>query len=267
MVFADDEARTRLNGILHPRIGARTAELVAGAPDDAVVVHDVPLLVENGMGPAFALVLVVDAPEDVRVARLAETRGMAEDDARARIRAQATEDAPPGGRGRVDRQRRATSMRCTSRCARCGPSGSCRSRPALRARARGAVARGRRRPRPRRGRPRPAAWPRGSRSRAQDHVEGVEHVGPTAEPGRAAPDVIDLVVLATGGDRDRELGAALAGAGFPRWTADVHGGRTRAAGAGPGPLVGEGRGCSVDDTGCRRSRAAEVSLRARLRRT
>ena len=93
IVFADDEARTRLNGILHPRIGARTAELIAGAPDDAVVVHDVPLLVENGMGPAFALVVVVDAPEDVRVARLAETRGMPEDDARARIRAQATEEA------------------------------------------------------------------------------------------------------------------------------------------------------------------------------
>ena len=90
LVFGDDEARARLNGIVHPLVAARTAEFLAGLPDDAVWVHDVPLLVENGLAPAYGLVVVVDAPVEVRVGRLV-SRGMSEDDARARIRAQATE--------------------------------------------------------------------------------------------------------------------------------------------------------------------------------
>ncbi len=92
-VFADEQARATLNGIVHPRIGARTGELMAAAADDAIVVHDVPLLVENNLGAAYHLVLVVDAPEDDRVHRVVRDRGMTEHDARARIRAQATEDA------------------------------------------------------------------------------------------------------------------------------------------------------------------------------
>lgn len=92
IVFGDDAKRQKLNGILHPRIGARTAEMVAEADDDAVVVHDVPLLVENGMGAAFALVVVVDAPVDVRVRRLVETRDMTVEDARARMAAQAGDE-------------------------------------------------------------------------------------------------------------------------------------------------------------------------------
>ncbi|WP_132880461.1 dephospho-CoA kinase [Tamaricihabitans halophyticus] len=92
LVFADDAARTRLNGILHPRIGARTAELMAEAAPDAIVVHDVPLLVENGMWANYHVVLVVDAPEQTRIDRLVSSRGMPEEDARARIRAQATEE-------------------------------------------------------------------------------------------------------------------------------------------------------------------------------
>lgn len=90
--FADDESRARLNAIMHPRIGQRTAELMSGAADDAIVVHDVPLLVENGLAPAYHLVIVVDAPLDVRVKRLVGERGMTESDARARIAAQATEE-------------------------------------------------------------------------------------------------------------------------------------------------------------------------------
>ncbi|WP_018683630.1 dephospho-CoA kinase [Actinokineospora enzanensis] len=92
IVFADAAARQRLNGIVHPLVGARTAELIAAAPEDAVVVHDVPLLVENAMGALYHLVLVVDAPVDTRVSRLV-TRGLTETDARARIAAQATECA------------------------------------------------------------------------------------------------------------------------------------------------------------------------------
>src|SRR3954470_23041384 len=91
--FADDASRARLNGITHPKIGARTAELMAAAPEDAVVVHDVPLLVENGLGPNYHLVIVVDAPGQTRVHRLVEARGMSEVDVRARIEAQAGEDA------------------------------------------------------------------------------------------------------------------------------------------------------------------------------
>ncbi|MQA07445.1 MAG: dephospho-CoA kinase [Pseudonocardiaceae bacterium] len=90
-VFADEEARNTLNGILHPRIGARTAELMVTVAPDAIVVHDVPLLVENNLGAGYHLVLVVDAPERARVRRLTSSRDMSEADARARIQAQATE--------------------------------------------------------------------------------------------------------------------------------------------------------------------------------
>ncbi|HEX4723444.1 MAG TPA: dephospho-CoA kinase [Pseudonocardiaceae bacterium] len=88
-VFADDSARVRLNQIVHPLVGARTAELTAEAATDAVVVHDVPLLVENGLAPRYHLVLVVDAPEPDRIRRLVHDRGMTESDVLARIAAQA----------------------------------------------------------------------------------------------------------------------------------------------------------------------------------
>jgi len=88
VVFADESARARLNAITHPRIAARTAELMAALPDDAVVIHDVPLLAELGLQGAYDLVVVVDAPDDVRITRLID-RGLSESDARARIAAQA----------------------------------------------------------------------------------------------------------------------------------------------------------------------------------
>lgn len=92
-VFTDDEARGNLSAIVHPLIGERTAQLMGAAPTDAVVVHDVPLLVENNLAPAYHLVIVVDAPVDARVARVVRDRGMPEADARARIAAQASEEA------------------------------------------------------------------------------------------------------------------------------------------------------------------------------
>jgi dephospho-CoA kinase len=91
VVFADPEARRRLDGIVHPLVRARAAELAAAAPEDAVVVHDVPLLVETGQAGAYDLVLVVAADVDTRVDRLVR-RGLTEDDARARIAAQATDE-------------------------------------------------------------------------------------------------------------------------------------------------------------------------------
>ena len=91
VVFADPAARARLDGIVHPLVRARAAELVAAAPADAVVVQDVPLLVETGQAGSFDLVLVVEADPATRVARLVE-RGLTADDARARMASQATDE-------------------------------------------------------------------------------------------------------------------------------------------------------------------------------
>ncbi|MEI4270922.1 dephospho-CoA kinase [Klenkia sp. LSe6-5] len=91
VVFADPQQRARLDAVVHPLVRARAAELVAAAPPDAVVVQDVPLLVETGQAGTFDLVVVVQAPLDVRLARLAE-RGTPEADARARIAGQATDE-------------------------------------------------------------------------------------------------------------------------------------------------------------------------------
>jgi dephospho-CoA kinase len=91
-VFGDGAARGRLERIIHPRVRARTAELVAAAPPDAVVVNDVPLLVESGLAGGYDLVIVVLADEETRVARLVESRGMSPEEAHARIRAQATDE-------------------------------------------------------------------------------------------------------------------------------------------------------------------------------
>jgi dephospho-CoA kinase len=90
-VFDDQPARRRLEGIIHPRVRARTAELTAAAPPDAIVVNEVPLLVEAGLAPTYHLVIVVEAAETTRVARLAQDRGMTEQQARARIGTQASD--------------------------------------------------------------------------------------------------------------------------------------------------------------------------------
>ncbi|WP_168705223.1 dephospho-CoA kinase [Gordonia paraffinivorans] len=90
--FVDEESRKKLNAITHPLIGARTQELLEAAPEDAIVVQDIPLLVENHTAPFFHLVVIVHADEDVRLHRLTTMRGVDEADARARIAAQATEE-------------------------------------------------------------------------------------------------------------------------------------------------------------------------------
>jgi dephospho-CoA kinase len=90
VVFGDPAARSRLDCIVHPLVRARAAEAVAAAPADAVVVQDVPLLVETGQAGSYDLVLVVETDEEVRVRRLVE-RGLSADDARARIASQATD--------------------------------------------------------------------------------------------------------------------------------------------------------------------------------
>lgn len=91
VVFADEAARARLNEVVHPLVAARSAELAAAAPPGRVVVHDVPLLVENGLAPAYDVVVVVLARPELRVRRLRATRGMSEPQVRSRMAAQATD--------------------------------------------------------------------------------------------------------------------------------------------------------------------------------
>lgn len=92
IVFSDPARRRTLEGITHPRIGERTKELFDTAGPDDVVVHDVPLLVELQMAPLYEAVIVVEAPDDVRLERL-EGRGLPRERALERIRSQADPEA------------------------------------------------------------------------------------------------------------------------------------------------------------------------------
>lgn len=219
VVFDDPRARHRLESIIHPRVRARTAELTAAAPADAVVVNDVPLLVESGLAPGHHLVLVVEAPESVRVERLVRHRGMSPTDARARIRSQTT-----------DRDRRAAADVLFTND---GPVVALHAAvddlwPRLvrfEANLRG------RRPVRRDG---PAqvvdpdpAWPAqfarlAARIRyAVGEEYRIDHVGSTAVPGLPAKDVIDMQLTVPDLATADALADALAGAGFPafpgRW--------------------------------------------------
>lgn len=93
VVFGDDDARKRLNAIVHPLVGERTAQLAAeaeAADPDGVLVYDVPLLVEAGLASLYDVVVVVATDVETQVRRLTGKRGMTEADARARIAAQAS---------------------------------------------------------------------------------------------------------------------------------------------------------------------------------
>ena len=92
-VFRDPEARRRLERIVHPEVARLFgASLEPYRDTDRVVVYSVPLLVEAGLRSAFDVVVVVTASEEGRVARLAVDRGMSEESARARIRAQVSDE-------------------------------------------------------------------------------------------------------------------------------------------------------------------------------
>ncbi|MGV9391501.1 dephospho-CoA kinase [Streptomyces olivaceus] len=95
IVFADRERLAALNSIVHPLVGERSRaleEAAEAAAEDAVVVHDVPLLTENGLAPRYDVVVVVDADPATQLDRLVRLRGMSEQDARARMAAQATRE-------------------------------------------------------------------------------------------------------------------------------------------------------------------------------
>ncbi|MGI5130853.1 dephospho-CoA kinase [Pseudonocardia sp. CA-107938] len=213
VVFGDAEARARLNAIVHPRVRERSTAMVAAAAPDAVVVQDVPLLVEGGMAARFALVVVVHADAEVRVARLVEQRGMDAADARSRIAAQATDDArravadvwldnggsPDDVAAAVDRlwAERLVPFEADlrrDRVERDGPHPVVPSDPGWAGAGARLVAR--------------VAAAAGGTGR------GVDHIGPTAVPGLPAPDVVELQ-LAVDADVDPDtLRDALRPAGF-----------------------------------------------------
>jgi dephospho-CoA kinase len=92
VVFADPSRRKALEAIIHPLVRARAAQIEAAAPSGAVVVHDIPLLVETDQEESFDAVIVVDVPEDVQVERAARERGWSPEEARSRIAAQASRE-------------------------------------------------------------------------------------------------------------------------------------------------------------------------------
>jgi dephospho-CoA kinase len=219
--FSSEAARKTLNGIVHPLVGKRRAEIIAAVPEDSVVVEDIPLLVESGMAPFFPLVVVVFADAELRVKRLIEHRGMAEDDARARIAAQA-----------ADEQRRAvadiwldnsrSSEMLTERAREVWAQ---RITPFAHNLSAGDVARP-----PARLTPADPTWPDQAKrivarlkTTCGEKALRVDHIGSTAVPGLDAKDAIDVQVTVESLSAADELSRALLSAGYPgidRITAD-----------------------------------------------
>ena len=209
--------RATLNGIVHPLVAHRRSELIAAAAEDAVIVEDIPLLVESQMAPMFPLVVIVHADEDLRVRRLIEYRGFSEEDARARIAAQAGEE-----------QRRAVADVWLDNSGTAGELTQ-RARDLWYQRilpfAHNVQAR-----QPAHGTPRlvpsDPSWPDEARrivarlNTACGHrAIRIDHIGSTAVPGLDAKDVIDIQVTVDSLATADELADALLAAGYPRVTA------------------------------------------------
>ena len=92
LVFGDEDARRRLEAIVHPLVFERIVELEAAAGPDHVVVHDIPLLAESGRADTFDAVIVVDADPERQIGRMAAERGWSREDAEARMLAQASRE-------------------------------------------------------------------------------------------------------------------------------------------------------------------------------
>ena len=218
LVFGDGAALARLNAVVHPLVAQETKRRVQEEARDAVVVHDVPLIVENRLAAGYHLVIVVGASEEVRLERLVTKRGMSPEEARARIAAQSDDE---------DRRRVADVWIDNIR-----PRESVRADVARLWHERLApyesnLLAGRRAPRSG-----PAVLvepPNGSASWSSqadrllerlrrvggDLVRDAAHIGSTAVPGLVAKDVIDLHLgVASLGDADA-LAPVLARAGFP----------------------------------------------------
>ncbi|UGT68958.1 dephospho-CoA kinase [Nocardia gipuzkoensis] len=212
--FGDDAARAKLNSITHPLVGKRTAELIAAAPADAIVVQDIPLLVENGLAPLMNLVLIVDVDAETRIRRLVEFRGVVESDARARISAQATDEQRravadvlldnSGAPGTVEAEVRRLWVERLVPFERNLRAGT----PARRTEIRLV--------------PADPDWPaQAQRLIARLWVacgtaaSRIDHVGSTSVPGLPAKDVIDLQITVAGLAAADGLRDALGAAGFP----------------------------------------------------
>ncbi|WP_076467711.1 dephospho-CoA kinase [Micromonospora avicenniae] len=216
VVFADEAARRRLEAITHPRVRARTAELAAAAAPDAVVVNDVPLLVEVGLVPTYHLVIVVETAVPIRLERLARDRGMDRAEAERRVAAQAD-----------DARRRAAADALLSN------DGSLAELYT----AVDALWHDRLLPYERNVRERRVARPRQVQLAEYDptwpqqyarlaarirHALGptdlrIDHIGPTAVPGLAGRDVIDVqLTVPSLAEADGTIAHRLADAGFPR---------------------------------------------------
>lgn len=217
IVFGDPGALRDLEAITHPAIWERTAELVGAAPPDAVVVHDMPLLVEKDMVGEYHLVLVVGAAEETRVRRLVADRGMTEEDARARIAAQVDDDRRRAAADVwLDNEGTPQALEVAVRRLwheRLEPFGT-----NLRSGARSRL------PAPVLSPPDPD-WPAAAarllarvRQAVGDAAVTLDHIGSTAVPGLAAKDVVDLQVgVRSLADADRPVFVgAMAAAGFPR---------------------------------------------------
>ncbi len=219
VVFSDEAARRRLEDIIHPRVRAETARLTAAAPPGSVVVNDVPLLAEAGLAPTYHLVVVVEAAQSTRIQRLVHHRGMDPDQARARIAAQAGDDERRAvadvllrNDGTLDELYAAVDRLWRRRLAPFADH----------------LRQGRWAPRPV-----PAEFSTGharwqaefarlaARLRRVVGPAPVDHVGPTAVPGLAAEDVIDVQVGVPDMAAADALAGALTEAGFPP-VADVH---------------------------------------------
>jgi dephospho-CoA kinase len=96
VVFADPKARADLEAITHPAIRELVVRREQAAGPEAIVVHDNPLLVEMGADKNCDVVIVVDVPTETQVQRLVEQRGMTQDEALARIGAQASREVRTG---------------------------------------------------------------------------------------------------------------------------------------------------------------------------
>jgi len=92
LVFADEDARRRLEAIVHPLVFERIVELESAASPDDLVVHDIPLLAESGRADTFDAVIVVDADPERQVARMVGERGWTAEDAEARMLAQTSRE-------------------------------------------------------------------------------------------------------------------------------------------------------------------------------
>jgi len=214
IAFSDAEKRQTLNGIVHPLVAHRRSELIAAAAEDAVIVEDIPLLVESGMAPMFPLVVIVHADEELRVKRLIEYRGFTEADARARIAAQATEEQRravadvwldnSGSAGQlVEAARELWHSRILPFAHNLHENRPARPTPALV--------------------PYDPTWPDQARrilarlNTACGHrAVRIDHIGSTAVPGMDAKDVIDVQVTVPSLEVADELSDALTAVGYVR---------------------------------------------------